>query len=371
MNFIEKTRLSERTIFWIIILSSIVLVVLMASSLEFYKSQDKRAKATLAAIPTMTAESLEFLYEKGVGYINIKRWQQAKMTLELVFETDPNYRDVQAKLIEIDAQIARLDVVSTPTLSSNQPLQTEASIDNPNLNPTPIPADIMFSTESIAPTNGLIAYYPFNGNPTDESGSEHHATNYGVTLTTDRFGEPGRAYNFDGVNAHMVVSHDQALALSNSDFSLSAWIYQTARNVSYQDVIIYRRGDGSADGWGLSVTGLKSSSIGIGKLFYIVSGGYDPFAISSKEIMLNHWHHVLITYDRNDQTVKMYIDGDLDTLKENIPPPNPSTISALFIGKDSAKTTDGYHFHGVIDDIRIYDHVLSEEEVEALYYSEQ
>jgi hypothetical protein len=60
MNFVKKTGLSERAIFWIIILSAIIFVVVMAGSLELYRFQDDRAKATLAAIPTMTAESLEF-----------------------------------------------------------------------------------------------------------------------------------------------------------------------------------------------------------------------------------------------------------------------------------------------------------------------
>jgi len=73
------------------------------------------AQATAAAAPTATAETLEALYQKGLGYINIGRWVEAKTELERVFEANPNYKEVQAKLAEVEAEIARLTPTSTPT----------------------------------------------------------------------------------------------------------------------------------------------------------------------------------------------------------------------------------------------------------------
>ena len=46
-------------------------------------------------------------------------------------------------------------------------------------------------------TNGLVAYYPFNGNANDESGHGNNGTVYGATLTADRFGRANSAYSFD------------------------------------------------------------------------------------------------------------------------------------------------------------------------------
>jgi len=46
--------------------------------------------------------------------------------------------------------------------------------------------------------DGLVAYYPFNGNANDESGNGNNGTVYGATLTTDRFGNTNKAYSFDG-----------------------------------------------------------------------------------------------------------------------------------------------------------------------------
>jgi hypothetical protein len=46
----------------------------------------------------------------------------------------------------------------------------------------------------------LIADYPFNGNALDASGNGYNGTVNGATLTTDRFGNPNAAYEFDGVD---------------------------------------------------------------------------------------------------------------------------------------------------------------------------
>jgi hypothetical protein len=49
------------------------------------------------------------------------------------------------------------------------------------------------------PTDGLIAYYLFNGNANDESGNGNHGTINGATLTTDRYNNADSAYAFDGL----------------------------------------------------------------------------------------------------------------------------------------------------------------------------
>ncbi len=46
--------------------------------------------------------------------------------------------------------------------------------------------------------DGLVAYYPFNGNPNDESGNGHNATLHGAVPTADRFGNPNSAYETTG-----------------------------------------------------------------------------------------------------------------------------------------------------------------------------
>ena len=55
------------------------------------------------------------------------------------------------------------------------------------------------------PSNGLIGYWPFNGNANDESGTGNDGTVNGATLTADRFGNANAAYDFDGVNDNITL----------------------------------------------------------------------------------------------------------------------------------------------------------------------
>jgi hypothetical protein len=48
------------------------------------------------------------------------------------------------------------------------------------------------------PIDGLVAYYPFNGNADDESGNGNHGIVYGSTPVSDRFSNENSAYSFDG-----------------------------------------------------------------------------------------------------------------------------------------------------------------------------
>jgi hypothetical protein len=50
------------------------------------------------------------------------------------------------------------------------------------------------------PTNGLVGWWPFNGNANDLSGNGNNGVVNGATLTTDRFGYANKAYDFNSNN---------------------------------------------------------------------------------------------------------------------------------------------------------------------------
>ena len=71
--------------------------------------------------------------------------------------------------------------------------------------------------------NGLVAYYSFDGNSNDESGNGIHGTVIGATLTEDRLGNIGRAYEFDGSDDYIEVGNSESLNFTSS-FTVSLWI---------------------------------------------------------------------------------------------------------------------------------------------------
>jgi hypothetical protein len=75
---------------------------------------------------------------------------------------------------------------------------------------------------SYVPNNGLVGWWPFNGNANDESGNGNNGTVNGATLASDRFGVANKAYSFDGVN-NLITINAQSTIPQQSDYTLSFW----------------------------------------------------------------------------------------------------------------------------------------------------
>ena len=87
-------------------------------------------------------------------------------------------------------------------------------------------ASIMAQVPSYVPTNGLVGWWPFNGNANDESGNGNNGTVNGATLTTDRFGVANKSYSFDGVDDYIDIG-DWAIG---GEISIAVWVNYSAFN---------------------------------------------------------------------------------------------------------------------------------------------
>ena len=76
------------------------------------------------------------------------------------------------------------------------------------------------------PTQGLRAYYPFNGSAFDVSGNNNNPIFNNATLTKDRYGKPNSAYHFNGINNYMRMLNSATLNLKDK-ITLSVWIRPT------------------------------------------------------------------------------------------------------------------------------------------------
>jgi hypothetical protein len=81
----------------------------------------------------------------------------------------------------------------------------------------------MAQVPSYVPTNGMVGWWPFNGNANDESGNGNNGTVNGATLTTDRFGNANQAYSFDGVDDYIKIQNSPNFL--NQEYSVSIWFY--------------------------------------------------------------------------------------------------------------------------------------------------
>jgi len=214
---------------------------------------------------------------------------------------------------------------------------------------------------SSIPTEGLIGYYPFNGNANDESGNNYHGTVNGATLTTDRFGNEGNAYEFNGVDDFINVG-DHFNFDFDSSFSISAWV-KTDKSTGLQN--IFGKVDyswESTEFYCLSVHGSYARGVVRDTV------GHDINAVGSTTYVSdNVWYHIAMTYDgKTDSTLNVYVDGifEVSGTKSGNPitmvTSDPALIGAYRFGRFLN------FFDGSIDELRIYNQALSEDDIKDL-----
>ncbi|SDI60588.1 LamG-like jellyroll fold domain-containing protein [Mucilaginibacter sp. P25] len=217
---------------------------------------------------------------------------------------------------------------------------------------------------------GLIAYYPFGANTSDVSGNGNNGSGYNLTQVADRFGNANSAYYFNGFNSYIVVKDKQTLRLSHTDFTITTWVKLDAYNNSFASQIIAKRLPGLGNGWNLSISGYDFVSTGQGGLGLVTfNEGASPLTVlTSGAVALNNWHMVTSVYNYTTHTLSLYIDGVKDSTFDGFASPNITIGADAYIGKDNPDVpSPGYFLKGALDDMRLYDRVLSDKEIKKLY----
>ncbi|HSY19778.1 MAG TPA: LamG domain-containing protein [Candidatus Acidoferrales bacterium] len=202
-------------------------------------------------------------------------------------------------------------------------------------------------------TNGLVAYYPFNGDATDASGFNNNGTVTGATLTADRFGNPNSAYHFTGNGSTFITIPDSPSLEIASSITMTAWV-QTGGGGSFSPRIISKYN---------FELGLDSTAANP-KVF----GDFQPGqVVYSPNVSLNggRWMFLACTYD--GQTLQVYTNG-LPAGQLTAPGSLTTSSRPVAIGENLDGGSD--FFNGSIDDVRIYNRALSTNEMAQLFADE-
>ena len=223
---------------------------------------------------------------------------------------------------------------------------------------------------SYVPTNGLVGYWPFNGNANDESGNGNNGTVVGgVSNTTDRFGATNSAYLFDGIDGHINVP--SLNSFSYTPVTYSAW------------VIVNSYFPSSFGHKFRSIIGRNTAFVGDnGVIVFIanndlVGGAYDnTFTMwrgagnsgdvpSSASIPpLNTWINVVYAQASNGDW-KWYQNGLLTNSSNFIDAQND--FNYFQIGGCNNQSSGNTYWNDKLDDIGIWNRALTADEVLALY----
>ncbi|OGE79154.1 MAG: hypothetical protein A2751_05960 [Candidatus Doudnabacteria bacterium RIFCSPHIGHO2_01_FULL_46_14] len=206
------------------------------------------------------------------------------------------------------------------------------------------------TTQSPPPPPGPIAAYSFNAGAgstlADASGNNRNGTLVnGPAWTT---GQTSNALNFDGTDDYVAIS-DFAPPTS---LTLEAWIYPG--NNGNNDSIILNKNNSEYDFRLFGVSGELAAGAGGVYISDPSFNFYDP-------ANANQWYHVVYTFDTVTDTHKLYRNGVLVASGINTAAIS-NTSNALWIGRHSQWNFGT--FLGKIDNVRIYDRVLSETEIQ-------
>ena len=216
------------------------------------------------------------------------------------------------------------------------------------------------------PTNGLVAYYPFNGNANDESGNGNNGTVNGSTLITDRFGKSSSAYSFNGTNNSIVVPNSSTLNFSDNKLSISFWLKMPNYPTSETHIITKYSGVGTTTTGFMVVAYTDTATFVYRYAEAATTGGWGWAEMPMLNLpAFNSWFHVVTTTDTGYD--KLYING---ILKASNPTKHNFNIGAnnesLRFGIGPPQNPRSY-YNGAMDDIRIYNRALTPAEVTALY----
>jgi len=233
---------------------------------------------------------------------------------------------------------------------------------------------LMAQPPSYVPTNGLQAWYPFNGNANDESGNGNNGTVNGASLTTDRFNTQNTAYSF-AENQEIIISNTENL--NTYPLTVSLWYnassledgmgsnifskYVPAAWNGFQILLsdcrnVLNNGANLNNGFGVQSWYLRNNNNRVIGYF-----GESPFL--QQNISSNVWYHYVFVLDENGG--KIYLNGQLIDSHPWTGTSGPSTNQYLWkIG--------GYYnswYKGKIDDIGVWNRTLTQEEITNLYTS--
>jgi hypothetical protein len=230
-------------------------------------------------------------------------------------------------------------------------------------------------------SDGLVAYFNFNnGNLNDSSGNGNNIIFNNATPTADRFGVANNAYLFDGSSSYMRVKNSASINPNNITLYAIIKVKGINQSSCHGNQILSK-------GYPYGIQGLYQLSF-----FPYVNGAgtvCSPTVDTTKEIFggsfgddapqgysagsggsspndsiwveKNQWYTLVYTYDGS--TARFYVNG---ALAQETPNPHPMTFTPnsydLVIGEHENPAFP-YYFNGVIDEIRIYNKAITNQQI--------
>jgi hypothetical protein len=249
----------------------------------------------------------------------------------------------------------------TPTETPTRvPTWTLTQTGTPGPSPTPADTNTPDPTATISVQNGLVSYWDFN----EGSGTVLHdsVSGYdGVVVGGEWIHHVNGALSFDGIDDQVVIEDAPGLspqASANGEMSLSFWLYVNDTTTTYADIIV--KGKSGLQGWEYGIV-LQPSTV---RFAMWTLSGYVYMVPIDNPFPLQEWHHYVYTAAVG-QDANLYVDGVLaaSSVPFDITRVVGDGPAQLFFGGSSLQ----HFFGGAIDEVRLYNRMLTQSEIDELY----
>jgi hypothetical protein len=216
----------------------------------------------------------------------------------------------------------------------------------------------MAQVPSYVPTNGLVGWWPFNGNANDESGNGNDGTVTGPTLTTDRFGVANRAYYISQATSIIDFGNSQSFGLTNNNVKTFSFWFKGINSSTIYSIYKYENWNGANSNYGI---------MGGANVIATTANGTGPNTVANN-LTPNVWTHCVCIIQAGTNNSKIYINGILvSSGTSNL----ASTISSANLKVNSALGGQNYTTGiGYFDDFAIWNRALTSCEIQDLYASQ-
>ncbi len=198
--------------------------------------------------------------------------------------------------------------------------------------------------------NGLVAWWQLNGNLNSQVGT-YPLTSTGTFGTANRTGEANKAIGTDGTTNSVTGSTSNSL--SPSSLTLSLWVNPSSWNTNAATGFIVKRSNAATDGYFFGyLTSTKTLFLDCGGNSQRWNPGYAP--------PLNTWTHLAVTCTSG--RVELFVNG---APQANRTSNNVSALNSpgVFTLAGDSNTGNNYRLNGAMDDVRIYNRVLTNDEI--------
>ena len=215
---------------------------------------------------------------------------------------------------------------------------------------------------SYIPKNGLVGWWPFNGNTNDSSGNQHHGTinsgnNGNITFSADRTGKSNSSVSFKSnpnwnqLGPYISIKNNKNLYFDSS-YTINMWV-KVSSNCEVGELLCKGPDNTSFFSRIQRLTGVGFGGSGSGIDYYY-------------KVDTTKWFMLTFTRNNNNDSGNLFLDGTFITTG-TVKKPIVNSYD-LTIGATASGGTNGsyYPYQGKIDDIAIWNRVLNADEVKKL-----